>query len=113
MIEINGIHLICAKLDNIKPDAMREISDSLRDADALNVTVLASVDGAKGNLCVCCGKEAIALGAHAGNIARAAAQAAGGSGGGRPDSAMAGFKETDKITDCFEAAKNAIASLNK
>jgi len=58
-------------------------------------------------------KEAIKLGAHAGNIARTAAQAAGGSGGGRPDSAMAGFKETDKVSDCFEAVKSAIAALNK
>ena len=112
-VEINGFSVICAKLENVKPDAMRELSDSLRDADPLTVCVLASDDGVKGNICVCCGKEAVKLGAHAGNLARAAAQAAGGSGGGRPDSAMAGFKELAKVNDCFEAAKAAIEAIAK
>ena len=108
MVEVNGFHLICAKLDNVKPDAMRSLSDSMRDSDPLTIAVLASDDGVKGTLCVCCGKEAVALGAHAGNLARAAAQAAGGSGGGRPDSAMAGYKELDKSNACFDAAKAAV-----
>ena len=113
MVEINGFNVICAKLQNVKPDAMRELSDSLRDADPLCICVLASDDGVKGNICVCCGKEAVKLGAHAGNLARAAAQAAGGSGGGRPDSAMAGFKELDKTDACFEAAKAAVEAIAK
>jgi alanyl-tRNA synthetase len=37
--------------------------------------------------------------------------AAGGSGGGRPDSAMAGFKELDKVSACFDAAKAFIENL--
>ena len=102
--EICGFNVITKSLENVKPDAMREINDKLRDADPLCIIVLASSDGVKGNICVSCGKEAVKLGAHAGNIARAAAMAAGGSGGGRPDSAMAGFKELDKINDCFDAA---------
>ena len=113
MVQINGFNVICAKLDNVKPDAMRELSDSLRDSDPLNITVLASDDGKKGTLCVCCGKDAVALGAHAGNLARAAATAAGGSGGGRPDSAMAGFKELSKVSYCFDAAKAAIGAITK
>ncbi len=102
--EICGFNVITKSLENVKPDAMREINDKLRDADPLCIIVLASSDGVKGNICVSCGKEAVKLGAHAGNIARAAAMAAGGSGGGRPDSAMAGFKELDKIDSCLEAA---------
>ncbi len=112
MVEVGPFHLICAKLENVKPDAMRSISDSMRDSDPFNITVLASDDGAKGTLCVCCGKEAVSLGAHAGNLARAAAQAAGGSGGGRPDSAMAGYKELAKSEACFEAAKAAVDAIN-
>ena len=102
-----------AKLQNVKPDAMRELSDSMRDSDPLCICVLASDDGVKGNICVACGKEAVKLGAHAGNLARAAAQAAGGSGGGRPDSAMAGFKDLSNVDACFEAAKAAIEAIAK
>lgn len=112
-VNINGFNVICAKLSGVKPDAMRELSDSLRDSDPMNITVLASVDSGKGSLCVCCGKEAVKLGAHAGNIARASAQAAGGSGGGRPDSAMAGFKDLNNVDACFDAAKALIETLNK
>jgi len=110
---INGFNVVCAKLDNVKSDAMRELSDKLRDADPINITVLATDDGTKGTICVACGKEAVKLGAHAGNLARAAATAAGGSGGGRPDSAMAGFKEIANVNACFEAAKAAIEAIAK
>ena len=107
-VVINGFNVICATLDSVKPDTMRELSDKFRDNDPLSITVLATSDGVKGNICVGCGKEAVSKGAHAGNIARTAAMAAGGSGGGRPDSAMAGFKELDKIEACLEAAKEFI-----
>ncbi len=110
-VVINGFNVICAELDAVKPDTMRELSDKFRDSDPLSITILATNDGVKGNICVGCGKEAVAKGAHAGNIARAAAQAAGGSGGGRPDSAMAGFKELNKASDCFDAAKAIIESI--
>jgi len=112
-VSINGFNVICAKLDNVKSDAMRELSDKLRDADSLCIAVLASDDGNKGTLCVACGKDAVKMGAHAGNLARAAATAAGGSGGGRPDSAMAGYKELNKVNDCFEAAKAVISTIIK
>ena len=111
--EINGFNVVCAKLSNVKADAMRSLSDTIKDSDGMSIAILASDDGAKGTLCVCCGKEAVALGAHAGNIARAAAGAAGGSGGGRPDSAMAGYKELNKADACFEAAKAFIEAIAK
>ena len=110
-MEINGFNVICSKLSNVKSDAMRSLSDKLRDSDPLSIVVLASDDGAKGTLCVACGKDAVKKGAHAGNLARAAATMAGGSGGGRPDSAMAGYKDLDRVNECFEAAKSAIKSL--
>lgn len=42
------------------------------------------------------GKKAIECGAHAGNIVREVARVAGGAGGGKPDSAMAGAKDVSK-----------------
>lgn len=109
--DIGRLHFICKRVEQLKPDALRKLSDELRDRDDLVVAVLISDDGVKGNICVCCGKQAVLLGAHAGNIARAAAQAAGGSGGGRPDSAMAGFKDLAAADECTKAARNAVAAL--
>ena len=64
------------------------------------VAVVAGVNGEKANIVAVCGKEAIARGVKAGDVVREIAKLAGGGGGGRPDSAMAGCKNVDKIAGC-------------
>ena len=44
------------------------------------------------------------LGAHAGNIIKAAAKAVGGGGGGRPDMAQAGGKNPEQLSQAFDEA---------
>ena len=44
---------------------------------------------------------------------RAVAKAAGGSGGGKPDTAMAGGKDAAKTNEALEAAFGALADLIK
>ena len=46
-----------------------------------------------------CGKDVVARGIKAGDMVREAAKTAGGNGGGKPDFAMAGAKELDKVID--------------
>jgi len=48
---------------------------------------------------------AIAKGLKAGDWVRTAAQACGGSGGGKPDTAQAGGKDVTKVTEAVEAAR--------
>jgi alanyl-tRNA synthetase len=50
-------------------------------------------------------KPAIDKGLKAGDWVKAAAQACGGAGGGRPDTAQAGGKDTSKAREALEAAK--------
>ena len=45
---------------------------------------------------------------HAGNVAKAAAQATGGNGGGRPDMAQAGGKDTSKVDEALILVKEMI-----
>jgi len=45
---------------------------------------------------------------HAGKIVGQLAAILGGKGGGRPDSAMAGGKDLDKIPEAIKVAKNLI-----
>ena len=60
-----------------------------------------------------CGKEALALGANAGKIVKAVAQKAGGNGGGKPDMAMAGAKQPEKIEEALDSVKETVYAMLK
>ena len=65
------------------------------------------VDGEKLSFIAAAGSEAVKLGAHAGNILRDILTVCGGKGGGRPDCAMGGGRDIDKIDDATPATKGA------
>ena len=87
-------------------DSARELGDDL-------IALFASVNPEKGSVsfgCFCA-PGAVAKGANAGQIVKAAAQASGGNGGGRPDSAMAGGRDVSKLDEALAAAKAKAAEL--
>ena len=60
------------------------------------------------------GKEAQARGLAAGKLVKEIAAVAGGAGGGKPDFAMAGIKDTSKIEDALAAVPAIVsAALTK
>ncbi len=113
--EIGGIKLVTALVDAADAGEMRKLADTVRDKGDEYIAVIAGVNKEKGsgNICVACGKQAVACGAHAGNIARSVAQLAGGSGGGKPDAAMAGAKQPEKLQDAINAAAEIIGGMIK
>ena len=56
-------------------------------------------------------KEAIAKGLKAGDIVKKAAQITGGNGGGRPDMAQAGGRDTAKINEALESVRETLKQL--
>ena len=52
--------------------------------------------------------DAVAKGAHAGNIIREVAKTCGGGGGGKPDSAQAGGKDASKIAEALDLVKTLL-----
>jgi alanyl-tRNA synthetase len=71
-----------------------------------------SPDEANGKVAIAagCPKEAIAKGLKAGDWVKVAAQACGGSGGGKPDLAQAGGKDPGKLLDAVRAAREWAAA---
>ena len=112
---IGELKVVTALLDDATVPELRKMCDLVKSKGENYVGVIAAVQKEKGtgNICVCCGKKAIELGAHAGNIARETAKLAGGSGGGKPDSAMAGAKEISKLPSALEAAVSVIEGMLK
>lgn len=111
--EIGGVMLVTAFLDDTTPDELRNMCDLVKSKGDNYVGVIAGVQKAKGsgNICTCCGKQAVALGAHAGNLAREIAKLAGGNGGGKPDSAMAGAKDIAALPEAVKKAAEILSQM--
>ena len=89
---------------------LRQMGDMLRDKDASVVAVLATVNGDKPTFLAVCGKEAVAKGVKAGELVKLVCTTCGGSGGGKPDSAMGGGKDVLKVDDALALVDNFVAS---
>ncbi len=97
--EVGGIRIASISLNGAKVEALRTMGDHARDRNPAAICVLTTVNAGKASILVCCGKDAVAKGAHAGRIVKEFTALCGGSGGGRPDSAMGGTTEIFKIDE--------------
>jgi len=77
------------------------------------IAVLVSEADGKVNLVAKATDDAIAKGAHAGNLIKAIAPIVGGGGGGRPNMAQAGGKNPAGIEDCIKAVAGVVESQIK
>ena len=111
--ELGPVKVVVSSFSDISVDMLRSIGDMLRDKDPAVVAVLALKSEDKLNFLAICGSDAIKAGAHAGNIIREVAKIANGSGGGRPDSAMAGGKDLSKLGDALRCAPDIIGKFIK
>ena len=110
---IGGIRMVTAALGDVKPDALRQLGDKLKDRAEPIVAVLTAKGEKKSSVLTVASKEAIALGANAGRIVKEITAAMGGSGGGKPDSAMGGAPELGRFEEALEKARQMLESLGK
>lgn len=111
--EQKGVRIITASFASITSETLRAMGDKIRDTDSNCVAVLAGTNDGKATLAAAVGSEAQKKGAHAGNIVKRVAQLAGGNGGGRADSAMAGAKDLAKIEEALAAVENIVLEMLK
>ena len=107
---IGGAHVITATVPGADAGKLRQMGDLLRDKDASVVAVLASVNGDKLTFLAVCGKEAVKLGLKAGDLVKLVCTACGGSGGGKPDSAMGGGKDITKMDNALALVDDFVSS---
>ena len=109
--DIDGISCIVAGFGGTNKEALRTLGDKIRDRAPNAVAMLSAVEGEKGTLLVVCGKNAVSKGVHAGNLVKQIAALAGGKGGGRPDSAMAGIGDLFKLDEALAQAPDMIRTM--
>lgn len=114
-VDVDGIKLVVFNAGGESVDNLRLMADTARESAPNTVAVIAGTNAEKGTVSfVCaCGKDAISKGAHAGSIVREVAKLAGGSGGGKPDMAMAGGKDPSKVDDALERVNEILRTFIK
>ena len=98
---VKDVRLIAAQVNGFDREALRQLVDALRQKLGSGVVVLASADDGKVALITAVTKDLIPK-LHAGKIVQELAKLVGGSGGGRPDLAEAGGKDTSGIQNALD-----------
>ena len=112
--DIDGVRIVSAYLTGTGADTLRDMVDKVRDKAPNAVTVLIGSDGNKTMMAVGVSKNALARGLKAGALVKKIAAIAGGNGGGKPDFAMAGIRDTSKIDDALNAVPEIVkAEMNQ
>ena len=107
--ELGGLKVITATVPEADGARLRQMGDILKDREPNVVAVLASVSGEKITFLCVCGKEAVKKGVKAGDIIKQVSAIAGGSGGGKPDSAMGGGKDPLMVDNALAMVDNVVS----
>ena len=113
VVEVKGVKVLAAKVPGVDMNGLRDLSDNLCEKMGGGVAVLISEADGKVSLVAKATDDAIAKGAHAGNLIKAIAPIVGGGGGGRPNMAQAGGKNPAGIDECIKAVAGAVEAQIK
>jgi alanyl-tRNA synthetase len=105
--DVAGIKLIARRVEGLEKNALRGLSDSLRDRLGSGVVVLASDNDGRVSLVVSVTKDLLGR-VQAGRLVKELAPIVGGGGGGRPDFAEAGGKDPSRIDDLLGRAPDIL-----
>jgi len=109
-ITIKGVEVIFGQVANVDRDGLRLLVDTLRQKLGSGVVALGMPEDGKVALIVGVTKDLTAK-VHAGKLIQALARKVGGSGGGRPDLAEAGGKDTSALKSALESVPSLLEPL--
>ncbi len=112
-VTVNGIRIASGKFAGMNTAALKSMTDTVLSNAPDCVAVMFAIDGQKANISVACGKEAQKKGAHAGQIVKAVSALVDGKGGGKPERAMAGVGNIDKIDSAMSKIEELVVGALK
>ena len=110
---LNGVHALLAELDNTPVETMRQMTDWFRSRVNKGVMVLASDINGRPQIVVAVSDSLVKDGVRAGDLIKPIARIVGGGGGGRPQMAQAGGKDTSKIPEALEVARKVVEQASE
>ncbi|HEY8464150.1 MAG TPA: alanine--tRNA ligase [Bacillota bacterium] len=108
--QCNGINYVVARIDGLTMERLRKAVDRLREHMGSGVAVLGSVTDEKVAFVVGVTKDLTAK-VQAGSLIKVVAAETGGSGGGRPELAQAGGKDTTKVDRALQVGAEVLKEL--
>ncbi|MEG1971729.1 MAG: DHHA1 domain-containing protein, partial [Oscillospiraceae bacterium] len=111
--DIKGVKMVRASFNDVKTEALRTMGDKIKDFDIPAVAVLSTVNDVKASILVVATKTAVQMGVNSGKLVKQLTALVGGSGGGRPDSAMGGTIEVFKIDEIMAGADEMLSDMIK
>jgi alanyl-tRNA synthetase len=106
-VNIDGINVVCGRVDNLDGKALRELADQVRDRLPSGVLVLGSAHDGKAGLLVAVTKD-LTKQLQAGTLVKQLAAMVGGGGGGRPDLAQAGGSNPEHLGEALASVPQLI-----
>ncbi len=113
LLDINGVSVWVKNFGNVDQKIATTALDNQAAGKADFVGLIAVVGDGKVTFIAKAGANAVAKGAHAGNLVKEVAKIAGGGGGGRADFATAGGKAPEKAAEAIAAVPELLASMLK
>jgi alanyl-tRNA synthetase len=107
---VKGVKVVVGEVGNVDRDGLRQLVDSLRQKLGSGVVVLGMPEDGKVALIAGVTKDLTAK-VHAGKLIQALAKQVGGSGGGRPDLAEAGGKDTSALKNALQDVPSLLEPL--
>ena len=108
---IGEISALLAQLPDTPLATLREMADWFRAREGSGVLVLGSAQDGRAQLLAAVSDDLIARGLHAGQLIRAIAPSVGGGGGGRPNLAQAGGRDSAGIPQALAEARDYLANF--
>jgi alanyl-tRNA synthetase len=103
-VDVNGIKVLAARLDDVDPKALRDTVDRLKQRLGTAVVVIGSAADGKVRLAAGVSENLLAR-IKAGNLINSIAEQVGGRGGGRPDFAQAGGSQPENLDGALSSVQ--------
>jgi alanyl-tRNA synthetase len=107
---VKGVKLVAAEVASTDKESLRQLVDSLRQKLGSGVVALGTADDGKVSLIAGVTKDLTSK-VHAGKMIQTLAKLVGGSGGGRPDLAEAGGKDTSALKSALSTIPGYLEGL--
>jgi alanyl-tRNA synthetase len=107
--DVDGLRLMVGRVDAKSAGDMRSAADHIRERIGSGIAILGADVGGKASFLVLVTNDLVESGRfRADQLVREVAAVAGGSGGGKPDLALAGAKEVSLLNEALEHGRKIV-----